>query len=309
MDRPVVYLDVVFLINLLMDYAVLWATSRFGQFRTSAGRLGAASLLGAFYSLFIFWPQAGWLASVPGRIAFSVLMVAVAFGRPKARRFLQALSYFYLTAFAAGGAMLGGIYLLNAAEPAVATMSGFLLFLGNVRYTWLLAALAAAILMGRFGAVFIKRNFLKSMLRVPVVIRFGDARLAVQALIDTGNQLQDPLTRRPVMITEYGVLKNLLPPAAQEAFEASAEPDLERVVRALEGSPWGGRVRMIPFTSIGRARGMLLGFRPDEVLVLAEDTPVRIKEIVVGVYQQPLSSQGHYRALLHPDVLRSTMGF
>jgi stage II sporulation protein GA (sporulation sigma-E factor processing peptidase) len=91
------------------------------------------------------------------------------------------------------------------------------------------------------------------------------------------------------------------------ALGEQSEPDLDRIVNSLSGSPWASRIRLVPFTSIGKYKGMLVGIRPDEVVVITADNNVRIKDIIVGVYHRPLSQEGAYRALLHPDVLNPTM--
>ena len=308
-EKYVVYLDVIFLINLCMDYLILWATAKFGQFRTNLGRLLASAIIGATYSLVVFMPEANYLLTVTIKFLFSVVMVYIAYQQLNWKIFLHALGYFYLVAFSMAGAMLAGIYFINRNADSYSLVHGFLAFLGNVKYTWLLAAIAAALLIARWGTLFIKRNFLRSFFRVPVIICFGENRLPVEALVDTGNQLRDPITGKPVIITEYGVIKPLLPPSVQAALGRKPEPDLQQLVNSLAGSPWAVRVHMIPFTSIGKNRGMLLGFRPDEIIVVTEDKPIRVREVIVGIYPQQLSPEGTYRALLHPAILQSAIGF
>ncbi|KKM12264.1 hypothetical protein SY88_03625 [Clostridiales bacterium PH28_bin88] len=304
----VVYVDVVFFINLVMDYLILWAAARFGQLKTNFLRLLVSATAGAVYSLALLALENSVLYSVFARFLFSLVMVVLAYGRLPLRGLLQAVGYFYLVTFVTGGAMLGAIYFANGSPEAYTAMNSLVVFLSNVRYTWLLAAVSAALIVGRWGAAVIKKNFFRSILRVPVIICFGNDRLPVEALIDTGNQLRDPLSKRPVMIVEYSLLKSLLPQELQSIFERNGEPDLQQVVTKLAGSPWAARVRMIPFTSIGRNKGMLLGLRPDEIIVVTEDKPVRVRDVVVGVYHKRLSQDGGYRALLHPDILQTTIG-
>jgi len=307
-SEPVVYVDIVLAINFVMDYMVLWAVSRVGQFRTTSHRLVAAALVGSVYALMQVLPGVAPLFSVGVRIAISIIMVIIAFRPRPARRLLQAVSYFYLMAFMAGGAMLAGMLFFVAQPEDLAVTSGFFYLPVEVEYTWLLVALATVILVGKWGTALLKKNFFRSLLRVPVILRFGDTRLPVEALIDTGNHLKDPITQRPVMIVEYALLKPLLPPAVQQAFTATGEPDLETVIKGLEGSFWAARMLMIPFSSIGRSRGMLLGFRPDELILVIDQKPVRVKDVVVAVYHKTLSPEGRYRALLHPDIIQTAIG-
>ncbi|TDA70486.1 MAG: sigma-E processing peptidase SpoIIGA [Clostridia bacterium] len=303
----VVYGDVVFLINFIMDYLVLWATARFGQFKTASGRLAMAALLGATYSLLVLWPDLHFLVSLVARVGFSVIMILVAYRLAGFRNFLAAFVYFYLVAFAMGGAMLGAIYFFQSYSSSSVLVDGLLTFLGHVPYLWLVAAASAAFLLARWGAMFIRRNFLRSFFQVPVIIRMGEKSLPLKALVDTGNQLRDPLTHKPVMIAEYQALKPFFPEAMCRVLEVKGGVNLTELTSSLAGSPWAMRLHMIPFTSIGKARGLLIGFRPDEVVIVADDRPVKIKDIIVGIYQEQLSPEGTYRALLHPDIFQVAM--
>ncbi len=303
----VFYADVVFLIDFFMDFVILWATSKFGQFKTKTLRLVLGAGVGALYSLVVLFPQAYFLTNVWVRVLVSFIIILVAFGHLPLKKIFQALGYFYLVAFAAGGAMLGGIYFFRVQPVSYNLNTGFWYIFSDIGYFWLFAAAAAAIILGRWGASFIRKNFLHSLFHLPVLIRFGHHKIYVDALVDTGNQLKDPITQNPVMIVEYDVIKDLLPEKLKKVFENDSDPDFDKAVAALSGTPWAARVHMIPFTSIGRPKGMLLGIRPDEVIVITEEKPVRLKKIIIGVYHHRLSQEEAYRALLHPDVLQSAI--
>ncbi|MHB1127103.1 MAG: sigma-E processing peptidase SpoIIGA [Bacillota bacterium] len=307
MVQEIVYLDVVFLINLLMDYVVLWAVGRFGQFKTTLIRLVAGALLGATYSLAVFLPDPGLLLTIAGKVLFSAGMVLVSYSWQSLRRSLQAMVYFYMVAFAMGGAVLGAVYVLGGV--AESTTGGLFVLTGSVRATWLIAALVSAWIVGRWGSIFIKRNLMSKLFKIPVIICFGENRFSTNALVDTGNQLKDPVSQQPVMIAEYGLIKVLFPPTVQKLFENADEPDLDDIIRALAGTAWATRIRIIPFTTIGKRRGMLLGLRPDMVIIVTEAKPVTVIDVVVGVYQKRLSPEGTYRALLSPDLVQSAIGF
>jgi len=306
-ERYTVYLDVVFSINFFMDFVLLWATAKFSQVRTTWVRLVAGAFVGACYSLALLLPSLHYLLGFSIKVLFSIVMVYAAFPRLRLRRFLQVLGYFYLVAFTMGGAMLGAIYLISKEQDLFGIMNGIFVFLTNVRYTWLVAAVFAAFVLVRYGVGFLKRNFFHSFFKVPVVIRLGDKRISTKALVDTGNQLRDPLTLKPVMIVEFDVLKKALPPEVLAALGNDNEPDLQRIVDSLSGSDWASKIRLVPFSSIGKNRGMLVGIRPDEVVVITADSNVRIKDMIVGIYHRSLSPEGTYRALLHPDVLNPTL--
>ncbi|MGI9859924.1 sigma-E processing peptidase SpoIIGA [Moorella naiadis] len=305
---PVVYIDVVLVVNLVMDFLILWATARLGQLPASPWRLLAGAGIGALYSLALLFPAGASLLLLGIKVLFSLLMVLATFYPLTWRRLIQVLVYFYLVAFAMGGAMLGGIY-LTGSGGSLQVMGGALVVGPGLHYTWLLAAMAAAGVLVRWGTGWLKKNIWQQMLHLPVVISFGGRPLAVKALVDTGNSLRDPLSQRPVIIVEYSALQGILPPEIVKAYNGQGELDLENLAASLAASPWAARLRLIPFHSLGQDRGMLLGLRPDEVVVVTSERMIKIKEVLIGLYRERLSPEGSYRALLHPDLLEWSMSY
>ncbi|MBC7324799.1 MAG: sigma-E processing peptidase SpoIIGA, partial [Moorella sp. (in: Bacteria)] len=283
-------------------------TARLGQLPASGWRLLAGAAVGAAYSLAILLPGNDWERVVALKVLFSIIMVLVAFYPLTGRRFVQALSYFYMVAFAMGGAMLGVIYLAGG-EVVAPVGGGAAAPAPGIRFTWLLVAAGAAGLLAFFGAGWIKKNFWQQVLRLPVVITIAGRQRALKALVDTGNSLRDPLSRRPVIIVEYSALLDILPAEIKEYYSGQEElPDLESLVNSLASSPWVKRLHLLPYHSLGRSHGMLLGFRPDEVIVITSERMIKIKDVIVGLYGERLSPEGAYRALLHPDLLQLSMG-
>ncbi len=57
---------------------------------------------------------------------------------------------------------------------------------------------------------------------------------------------------------------------------------------------------MIPFKSLGRANGMLIGFKPDRVAVGADASR---SDVVIGIYNSRLTRDGRYQGLLAPELV------
>ncbi|MBO6015725.1 MAG: sigma-E processing peptidase SpoIIGA, partial [Lachnospiraceae bacterium] len=112
-------------------------------------------------------------------------------------------------------------------------------------------------------------------------ITVNGKRFCCNALVDTGNSLCDPISRRPVLILERSVLK---------AYEVTIRPE---------------QYRVIPYHSLGRENGMLEGFVAGLVCVLDETENGRIQRmkrsnVVIGIYEGTLSGDGAYQMILHP---------
>ncbi len=290
-----VYADLTFVTNFAMDFLILWATVRLRSIKVVWGRITLAAGLGGIYAAGYLFPGLAAFYSLPAKIIFSLLMLLIALGYSGPLAFLKSLLYFYLLNFAVAGATLAASYMF----PDSSFMSSSLL-------AWLAVGVTLAILAGLFGEKLFVKRMLPRLLRFPVEIRFGNQQCRANGFLDTGNGLRDPLTNRPVLVAEYGVLRNYLPEDFQRALEkgASENADLE----ALGQSSWAGRLRLIPFNSIGKRNGMLVGVRADEVTIHNGSEQIKHRDLVVGLYLGGLSADGSYQMLIPSEVLQMIGG-
>lgn len=301
-DRPYIYVDMLFIINFIMDYIALWATARLSQIRCVPWRLATAACLGSLYSIVVLLPGLSFLTALWVKFLVSLLMLGAAFIPFHLKKFGQVLLYFYLIAFTMGGTVLGFIYLMSnfSINPAFSNIP--------IPYLWLTLGLGTAFLLGKWGVPYLKKTFLRDLLRVPVIIKVSGRQLKITGLVDTGNQLVDPLTGAPVVIVEHEVLAPYLPPNTRDFFGGGGELDIAKLSRSLQEDGEVLPFRLIPFTTIGKHHGMLVGFRPEEITILAGDQKIRNTNVVIGLYNRRLSPRGAYRALIHPDLLHAPAG-
>lgn len=299
-EQPELYVDVLFLINFVMNCGVLWAAARVSRIRFASWRLASAACIGAIYSILVLLPQLYFLSAIWMKFLVSLVMLGAAFLPVSWKKFGQVLLCFYLIAFLMGGAVLGFVYFMNnfAVQPVFSNVP--------LPYLWLAVALGTAVMLGRWGVAFLRKIFMQDLLKVPVLIRLQGQEIRVDGLVDTGNQLVDPLSGAPVVIVEYDVLAPYLPPNARSLFPAGGEADLDKVAQCFAEAGYTLPIRVIPFTTIGKRHGMLVGFKPDEITILTGDQKVRNSNVVVGIYSRRLSPRGTYHALLHPDLLHAS---
>jgi len=138
---------------------------------------------------------------------------------------------------------------------------------------------------------------------MPIKISFEDNVIELAALVDTGNSLHDPLTNMPVIIVEYLAIKDVLPADIQDIFKESKENDLDNISKVISNSKWFSRFRLIPFMSIGKDNGILIGFKPDYIEIGKDDEKKGVKDVVVGICNKTLSRNERYRALLNPELV------
>ncbi|TEB17986.1 Sporulation factor SpoIIGA [Pelotomaculum sp. FP] len=299
-----VYLDQVFLGNLVMNYAILWAAAKLSRVPVHTARLVAGAALGAAYALAVFIPGAGFLQSVWFKTVISAGIVAVAFSPVTVRMFLTCLGCFFLASFTLGGLAIGIIFYLNSGR--LSSWDGIGKVIEGNFWPGILLGLIALWAAGRGFAALLKKGKFENLFRIPILINSGGKQVRVEALLDTGNQLKDPLTQSPVVVVEYNSLKSLLPEQVQAGLERDGEADIWNILGSLSEGSLSSRFSAVPFQSLGRANGMMLGFRPDEVVIERQGKLARPGRVVVGIYRNKLDPEGSYHALLGPNVLELT---
>ncbi len=248
----VVYIDSVFLLNALMDAIVLLATAHLGGIPVKKGRCFTASFLGGCYAAAVFWPGVKGLESLPGKLAAGILMALIAFGGE--RRILRLILLF----FSVSCGLAGCVMALGMVAGGFPVVNG--IFYTNVDAGVLLVTSAAAYVVLTVVFRASAHNRLNGLL-VPVTLAWGDRRVRLTALCDTGNALRDPVTGRPVLVAESLRLRDLIPAELRPLLSAESVSSPADLLGKL--GEWRVRFRLIPYHAVGIAGGMLLAMRTD----------------------------------------------
>lgn len=290
-----VYIDVLFLENIVINYLILAVTGYITKIKASSARLLAGSLIGAVYVLAAFLPEMESYFTITAKVILSFVMVAVTFWPEKIKDFIKLILFFYLISFVFGGAVFGLYYFFNQ-EGGVASNGTF--EISGFPIKTLLVSIIFAYIAIKICWDIIKIKAIHENLMVSLSIEFERKRVMVDALIDTGNSLKEPISNIPVVVVEFEAVKDILPQGVKTIFLNKEENNLELVVKELSKTDWANRFRLIPFNSLGKINGMLIGFRPDKVEVELKDEKKDFEEVIVGIYNRVLSRDESYKALL-----------
>lgn len=297
----IVWMDVLIfqtLATFAFDWLLLWATAAVTRVPASGRRLTAAALLGTIYYAVHVLSGQGLLPlhdlwrSIGVVLLASLAMLFIAFGGGPWKRLLHVAGHFYGIGFVSAGVGTAASFVLSGqAEPD--SVVGFL------------AAGGAILLIAELGWGAVQRRVWQQLYQYPLHVQFDGAERTVTALVDTGNRLRDPLTGEPVIVIEHSVLQPLLPEYLQPAVERMATGDLNAVTRLLASEKWSARFRIIPFSSVGREHGLLVGFKPDAVRLSVDGHPVSVGPCILGISQTALDPDGVYQALVHPELVEA----
>lgn len=294
-----VYVDILILVNFIMDFLILWVAGKLTSFRIRIGRLIAAALLGAFYSLVVFLPENTIYTTLIAKILCSVLMVLLAYAPMELGAFFRAMCYLYIASFAMGGAVIGAIYLSSSKSGDIQVLNGAAILPVAFNYPWLLVGVITAIFLGNGGVAWVRKNILTQKLVYHLIISIDEKEIFVEALLDTGNQLTDPVTQKPVIILGTQALKGYVPEKVLKAVGSNEDNRITSLGEGLEAE-WVRRLRLINFNSVGKKQGLMIGLRVDYIEVRTEKKKIRSEDIVIGLIDGVLTKSGKYQALLPP---------
>ena len=239
----VVYLDSVFVLNVLMDYVLLLASARLAGIGLRRGRYLAAAVFGGAYATAVFLPGLAFLAQGSVKLAAGILMALIAFGGEE--KFLRLV----LVLFGISCAMAGGVLVLGMAAGGIPAAAG--IFYTDVDLGVLLTAATVAYLV--LAVVFraSARNGVQGKL-LPVRICVGGRTVELTALWDSGNGLTDPGTGRPVLVVAKSIAHSLVP-----GFDHLGTATLETMRQERPEL----RPTLLPYRSVGMEGGLLLSVR------------------------------------------------
>jgi stage II sporulation protein GA (sporulation sigma-E factor processing peptidase) len=234
------------------------------------------------------------------KILFSILIIIIAYTPSNFQLLLKLTGIFYIVSFIFGGAAFGLFYFINGLNLT----SNGISFIRDFPLKILAVAVIVAYFTVKYSWDYIQHRIKRERLIVRVEMVFDKKQLCMDALVDTGNALKDPITNALVMITDYSILKELLPDEIQKIFEQSGENDLNAIAEIMSISKWAARFRVIPFKSLGRENGLLVGFRPDGITIFDSERKIQLNNVIIAIYRKNLSKDGEYSALIHPEMLK-----
>ena len=238
----VVYIDALFLLNFVVDYLLLLCAGRLAGEVLHRGRLALGAALAGAYAAAVFLPGMGFLLHPLCKLAAAVLALLISYGG--SRRLLRVTLVF----FAVSAAFAGGILALELLGGRGLTLeNGVFSSAMDLRLILLSAAGCYVVITLLFQRS--ARHTAARQELVPAVLTLDGRRVALTALVDTGNTLTDPATGRPVMVAEGEKVAGLFP-----SGQAPDEADLRDPVAALERlsqAGFLGRCRLLPYQAVG----------------------------------------------------------
>lgn len=292
------YLDVIFLENLIMNSIILYATAIILKIKPKTIRVILSSAIGSIYAIITYVTEIQIYTSVILKAILAVIMVYVAFNPQNVKRMWKQIAIFYLTSFVFGGVTLYLIYYIKPQE--VLMKDG--VFVGEYILKVIMLGAIVAFITIKISLKIIKTKINPKDMYCKIKIKLNDKIIETKAMIDTGNLAKEPITNTPVIIVESTLLETILPLQILNNLENILGGDFSQISQEIQ-EKYISKLRCIPFSSLGKQNGMLLGIRADEIQVETEDEKKISKNVIVGIYDKSLTKRGEYRALIGIELI------
>ena len=264
------YLDVLFIMNLFINYLLLRSTAVLMGVSVPRVRSILGSAASAFgVCAFVCLPVRVSCASLlPVHVVTSTLMVKIGCKIKDAKNLVKGVVFLYLTGFLWGG-MFFALY---------QSQDGLVL----------LPTLLLCVLFYEMTAVCIEKyryNFKNRERSCEVTLYVKEKSKKVKGLYDTGNLLRDPVTGLPVSIVNGKVIRELF----EEPLETCEEI----------------KPHYIPIRTVGTDQGVLLAVTIDGMDVVMGERHYHITHPVLALAKESVSFTQHYQLILNPSLINS----
>ncbi len=259
-----IYVDTFFVLQFFLNLYLLGLVNKMLYHVASWKRVLGGAVLGAVCSLLPFL--------LPIKLGYSMLwsfflsvfcMSLFTFRAFRAEQLFKVLEKMLVMTLLLGGVLL---FLLKLLPDTRGTFWGIIgvLSLGAVSYVWVCRLM---------------KNTRNSESICLVTLEGYRGKLQLEALIDTGNSLVEPVSGAPVAVLQ------------EEAF------------RELYGENIPELFRVIPYTSVGKRNGILRGYPLEHMIIEVQGVKKDCYGGYVAVCGELLMEKSNYKMILNPRML------
>ncbi|RBW67364.1 sigma-E processing peptidase SpoIIGA [Bacillus taeanensis] len=293
-----IYLDVIWFLNFCTDFLLLSLTGIFLKRDLKKLRLLTGTLIASCYVIAIVSPLSYLFYHPLFKLIFSMFLMIIVFGYKKFSYFMQNLCMFYFVTFMIGGGMLAVHYFLQSdwevmRSLAAAKSTGY----GDpISWSFVIFGFPSLWYFSKHRVEHLEIRKVHYDQIADVTIQIEESIFTVKGLIDSGNQLADPITKTPVMILDINHCQ--LPEALHKKLK-----EVALIFQMEEKHSWQERVRIVPYRGVGQVQEFLTAIKPDLVTISQGNTKYETNKCLIGLSENMLSSEDDFQCILHPKML------
>ena len=273
----IVYVDILFLVNFLIDYFMLLLTANVLHIKYKTYRMLCASLIGAISSLYIFIPNSNLLLEVIVKFATAFFMNIAAFKFSSIKNFLKASGALLLITLLFGAIIN---FFVKTFNPKNIIVYNSVVYCNISAVTLVIFTVIFYMFFSLIAKIFKKSS--KTAQKSSVTAFYKENHIQFTAIVDSGNSLEDAFSKSDIIIVDESILKKLL---KTSDFKESNLSTLFRI---------------IPCSTVS-GEGALQGYRCDKAVIKTEDVEIEVEKPVLAISKTRLNEG--YEGIVNPKIL------
>lgn len=287
----IIYIDIFLIENTILNLIVLVSTVYVSKINIRFYKLVILSFIGSIYTIIEMYIFSLYYNSVLKLIikilVIIVCVVLVCKGTLKEK--VKFMFVFFMISFIYSGISYFVIYNFNVF---------------SIKYIGI-SFVVSFILCYIFSKI--NNNGLNSKNRIcNIEVYINNKNLKLQALIDSGNMVKDPVGGRDVIIIESDELKNVfdinylnfLKGITEGKLLDTYDSEIEKENKVKDKYKYN--INIIPFYSLGNPNGILCGIKPDLVKVF-HNGEIILNNVLLGIYFGQITENGEYTSIIGLD--------
>lgn len=259
----VIYADILFLVNFIMDCFSLYICAKVQCLKVSVFRLLIAGIIGGVYGTI------HEIVSLPEPIcsaAVSAIMIFIALNITSPSSFIKSAMLFYTVSM-----LLGGI--MTALQNFFYTYGNSHFFSGGLSFGHFAVLVVICMLLTAAAA----RLFSSAIMKKTITAEFsvhGGKTVSAKLLCDTGNVLRDPYSDLPVIVVKSDIVKKLAGADAESLLAGNYDADCASAyrLRFISAKTVGGNTVLAGFGAIKTYFIGKNGKKSEASVIVAADT-------------------------------------
>ncbi len=280
------YIEFIIFQEFVVDFILLYITGSLFYKKINYKRIISATLIGLVYSIAVFFIDREFINNYIIKFLISVLMLTVAHSPKGFLGYLRYILCFYTLSI-----FIMGIILLS-----------YYLFSSRLTIILLLSSIFIAFLILKYVFYEIKKNKTDNDYFRDIVICLDGNSVELVGFIDTGNEMFDALSKRPVIIANIDCIKKLFRTEVFQDIKKAYENSTEHMIDFMFKKLHNYNFRLLKYKTINSVDEYMIGVIPSKTIVKYKGNE-RYINCIVGIYPKTLSDENKFQALLYKKIL------
>lgn len=287
MEVPI-YVDVLFVINLFINYFLLLLSARFSLCKINRWKILFGSILGSIYSCIIFFCNFSSLIVLLIKIVSAFLIAWVSLAPKTKKDLLRTTIVFLISNFILGGVCYA-VYFLSS--PTNMTLRNTIVYF-NISPIYLIILTIFTYLITIVLESILKPQHLSINNNYSVTIYYHGKFCTLKGFVDTGNNLTDFFTNTPIIVCSFASIEKIL--NDNEKYVFNNFDKINDIPNYMD------KIRIVPINTVN-SRNFLPAFVPEKLIINNLEKTYSIRNVLIAV-----SNENHLNdqpVILNPKLI------